>query len=145
MSIVAISIFSQLLVSVYFVVTHWVACFPWNDLAARKHPLERPMNLVWTCCQLIAIWGFWSDIMWMKMFAVVFWSVWMCGNVASWWLPYWFGATSWQWAEYREKFGRTYKFPFMKDRGTPLPDAMHAVMSVLSFATLATTWLAFLL
>ncbi|MET3289627.1 hypothetical protein EDM56_25700 [Brevibacillus fluminis] len=144
MSIVMISILSQIVLSLYVTVTHLVSLFPWNDLSAEKHPLERPLLFVWNGCQAIAICGFWADIIWMKLFAVAFWTVWMCGNVASWWLPYWFGATSWQWEEYRKEFGRTYKFSFLRDRGTPVPDAMHTVITFLSMMTLVTTWLAYL-
>jgi hypothetical protein len=132
----------QIALLVYLQVTVGVYLYSWNDFGAagdvgkraRLVPAFVALGVAQTAC--IAATLLEAEVA--MVFALAFYSAWLGVQIAGWWRPYLFGASTGQRARHERHFGRTYRFlPPIADH--PVPDAMHVVLHALLAAVVATT------
>ncbi len=123
------AVVSQCALTIYFMITHWISLYPWNDLQHVSFKYERQLNAFMHCIQIVLIIGFAYHINWLMIVGLVFWSLWLYGHIMAWWVPYFFGASDDAMLDYQETFGRTYKFLRTYDNH-PAPDACHTFIGL---------------
>ena len=75
------TIIAQSLLTLYFIITHWIPMYPWNDLTNVSFVYERPLNAFIHCIQIALILGFTYQINWLMIVGLIFWSMWMYGHI----------------------------------------------------------------
>jgi hypothetical protein len=133
---------SQSMLTLYFMITHWIPLYPWNDLQHSSFAYERPLNAFMNCIQIALIVGFAYQINWLMVTGLIFWSLWMYGHLMAWWVPYFFGASEDDMRDYEQTFGKTYKF-FPTHDNYPAPDACHTFIGFLTCLVLPSVYAAY--
>lgn len=136
------AVIAQSILTLYFMVTHWIPLFPWNDLTKVSFAYERHLNAFMNFIQFFLIYGFAYQINWLMTLGLIFWSLWIYGHIAAWWIPYFYGASKEEMLDYKQTFGRTYKF-FKTYGNHPAPDACHTILGLLTCFVLPTVYLAY--
>lgn len=112
---------------VYQIVIDWIDLFPWNDVS-RKSAKTKLLELIINYFPLLLIsYAYFhpaaQTILWGMIGALLY----LAGHIRAWWIPYLFGASEKERAEYLHYFAHTYKFlPRRQDH--PVPDAEHVVL-----------------
>jgi hypothetical protein len=109
-SLILCSVVAQIIVTIYFIITHWVPLFPWNDLQKVTFVYEKPLNFFVHCIQVVSIIGFALQINAFMVFGLIFWSLWMYGQIIDWWIPYFYGVSEDKMVQYQKMYGATYSF-----------------------------------
>jgi len=125
---------SQLVLTGYFVLTHWVPLPPFNDLRFENRTANAYVQVLMALLAVSTLLGHRFE-MWV---AAIFYSLWMVGHLISWWVPY---LTGWPRAAMEVNRQRAWTvLPRIRDRVTP--DVLHTGLGALSVVTLVSTWLA---
>lgn len=125
------TLIAQSVLTLYFMITHWIPLYPWNDLNKSSFAYEKPLNAFMHCIQIALLYGFAFQINWLMTLGIIFWSVWLYGYIRAWLIPYLYGASPQEMRDYQQTFGNTYKFlPRYKDH--PIPDACHTILGLLT-------------
>jgi hypothetical protein len=125
---------SQLALTAYFTVTHWVDLPPFNDLRDE----DQPRNLLFQVPMAVLAAGTLLHWRWVLPVAAVYYTLWMAGHLLSWWVPY---LTGWPRAVVAGNTQRAYAFlPQIRER--PTPDLLHSILGVLSIVVLVSTFAA---
>jgi len=132
----------QSILTLYFMVTHWIPLYPWNDLQHISFKYEKPLNAFMNCIQIALIFGFVYQINWLMIVGLIFWSLWLYGHIMAWWIPYFFGATQEAMRDYYETFGKTYKF-LATHNNHPAPDACHTILGLLTCLVVPSVYAAY--
>ena len=135
----------QMILTGYFQTVLWLPLGSWNDQPGKRlltllgegHALAAVGFAVAMLLPVlvfgVALWKRWGWLMWLGLMG---YGVWAALQIQSWWAPWIFGAN--QRALNNHKFlERTYKL-FPSSIGHPAPDAMHFVLDLLLFSTVAT-------
>jgi hypothetical protein len=136
------TVIAQGILTLYFMITHWISLYPWNDLHKTSFAYERPINALMNCIQIALLYGFAFHINWLMVFGIIFWSLWMYGHIHAWWIPYFYGASETDLLDYQQTFGNTYKF-FKTYGNHPAPDACHTVLGLLSCIVVPSVYMAY--
>jgi len=141
------SLVLQLILAFYFQAILWFPLGSWNDQPGKRlifivhdGPASAAAAIAFAIAMLLPVLLFalalrkrWRWLMWVGL---VGYGAWAVLQIQSWWLPWLFGAD--QRTLSNQKFlARTLKI-FPSSPAHPAPDAMHFVLDVLLFASLAT-------
>jgi hypothetical protein len=138
-TLIYFTIVTQIILTLYFMITHWISLYPWNDLKHVSFRYERPLNAFMNFIQIVVILGFFYQTNSLMIVGLIFWSLWMYGHIMAWWKPYFFGATEEEMLDYQQTFGNTYKF-FQTQENHPAPDACHIVLGLLTCLVLSSVY-----
>jgi hypothetical protein len=133
-----ISLAAQFLLATYFQIINWFSLGLWNyqpgfvpllssDKAAWGDIASVSAFLLPFLFFSLAYWKRWTWLMWV---GTVCYTIWLCVQIYSWWVPYIFGASP-QWQEvYDRVFAHSTKI--LPSFGNHLaPDAMHLTIQLL--------------
>ncbi|MBT8506307.1 hypothetical protein B1F79_00970 [Coxiella-like endosymbiont of Rhipicephalus sanguineus] len=110
------------LLSYYFI--DFVNLYPYNDVS--KHTPEDPAQKITMnyLLPLISALCNWYNIILTKLIEILIASLFLRGNIRSWWIPYFFRCSDKKGKEYDKAFGRTIKIlPPIKDH--PISNLEH--------------------
>lgn len=136
------SVLTQIILTLYFMITHWIPLYPWNDLHHVSFRYERPLNAFMNFIQIVLILGSAFQINWLMIVGIIFWSLWMYGHIQAWWIPYFYGVSQEEMLDYQQTFGNTYKF-FRTKGNHPAPDACHTILGLLTCLVLPSVYIAY--
>jgi hypothetical protein len=77
------------------------------------------------------------------VFGLIFWSLWMYGQIIDWWIPYFYGVSEDKMVQYQKMYGATYSF-FQTQHNYPAPDACHTILHLLTFFVLLSGYRAYM-
>jgi hypothetical protein len=125
-----LAIATPFILLLYLAVTDWVNLRPWNDreaLPIRQKLLISAAN--YTPLVFIGF-AFTTDSLFLALVATVFALIDFAMHIAYWWVPYFFGASEQQQAEYDQLFGHTLRV-LPRIGNHPVPNAEHTVVGIL--------------
>jgi hypothetical protein len=139
------SLILQILLAAYFQAILWFPLGSWNAQPGKRliqsiHEGQAANVLIFTLVMLLPLalfaLAFWRRWFWLMWLGLVGYGAWAVLQIQSWWIPWIFGADqrALQNATYLQN---TFKL-FPSSVSHPAPDAMHFVLDLLLFSSVAT-------
>lgn len=120
------AIIVPLVLVVYLLVADFVDLFPYNDVSKHTSGV-RKWELINYIMPVFAALSSWQGNVF-SAFSIA--SLFLMGNIYSWWIPYFFGCSQKQKKRLEDHFGRTIKIlPAIKDH--PIPNLEHLPVTIL--------------
>jgi hypothetical protein len=132
----------QLLLLAYHQATTWCDFFPFNGVrfySRRERALEASSNLVLMALPPI---GFFLHVPALMKFGVIYYFVLFAIECATWWGPYFFGASP-KWAEMHVRLHGQTITPLPRREGHPPPNLEHLILMVLTVTAAIATQFAY--
>ncbi len=125
-----LAIATPFILTLYLALTDWVDLRPWNDretLPTRQKLLISAAN--YTPLVFIGF-AFATGSLFLALVATTFAMIDFAMHIAYWWIPYFFGASEAQQAEYDQLFSQTLRV-LPRIGNHPVPNAEHTVAGLL--------------
>jgi hypothetical protein len=123
-----VSIVVPAVLAVYLLITDFVDLYPFNDVSKHTGQVRKWELLNYILPVVAAVYS-WSGNVEAEIFAFIISSLYLAGNLYSWWVPYFFGRPKAQAAKLKKQFGRTIKIlPPIKDH--PIPNLEHLPVGI---------------
>lgn len=122
-----IAIVTPLVLALYLIVTDFIDLYPFNDISQHTRGVRKWELLNYFLPLLSAVYS-WKGSGAIPSLVVS--SLFLIGNIFSWWIPYFFGCSKKQKQLLEKHFGRTIKIlPPIKDH--PIPNLEHMPVALL--------------
>jgi hypothetical protein len=121
-----LAIVTPFVLVIYLIVTDFIDLYPFNDVSQHTKDV-RKWELLNYFLPLLSAFCSWKGV---GIIALAVSSLFLIGNIFSWWVPYFFGCSKKQKELLEKHFGKTIKIlPPIKDH--PIPNLEHMPVALL--------------